>query len=90
VLYIINKATKFEVARLIQKSAGLIMIKVIFNAFKLTWINTYFSPSDFVIYNHKTNFNFKKFWISLKFVKNTLKLIVIKTYYSINKVKRYY
>ena len=68
----------------------MIIAKVIFNAFKLTWIDIYFGLLDFVVYNHKTNFNFKKFWISFRFIRNTFKLILMKAYYLISKVKRYY
>ena len=34
-LYIINKATRFEIARLIRKEVDLAITKIIFNAFKL-------------------------------------------------------
>ena len=35
--------------------------RLVVYAFKLTWIDIYFGLLDFVVYNHKTNFNFKKF-----------------------------
>ena len=58
--------------------------------FKLAWINIYFSLLNFVIYNYKTNFNFEKFWILFKFVRSTFKLVLVKAYHLISKVKRYY
>ena len=90
IFYIINKATRFEAMQLIRKEANLAIIKVIFNAFKLAWINTYLSLLNFIIYNYKTNFNFKKFQTLLRFIRNTFKLILMKIYYLISKVKRYY
>ena len=86
----VNKVTKFEVAWFIWKGANLATAKAIFNAFKLAWINIYLNPSDFIVYNYEINFNFKKFRILLRFVSNTLKLISVKVYYFINKVKKYY
>ncbi|PVH68066.1 hypothetical protein DL98DRAFT_442085, partial [Cadophora sp. DSE1049] len=53
-------------------------------------INTYLGLLDFVIYNYKTNFNSKKFRSALRFINSTPKLVLIKTHYFINKIKRYY
>ncbi|PVH69932.1 hypothetical protein DL98DRAFT_437978, partial [Cadophora sp. DSE1049] len=53
-------------------------------------INTYLKLPDFVIYDYKTNFNFKKFRSALRFTSSTPKLVLIKAYYFISKIKRYY
>ena len=54
------------------------------------WTNTYLGLSDFVIYNYEINFNFKEFRTLLRFVDSTLKLVLVKAYYFISKVKRYH
>ena len=89
-LYIINKAIKFGIARLICKGINLATTKAMFNTFKLTWINTYFDLPDFVIYNHKTNFNFKKFRTLFRFVGSIPKLVLVKAHHLISKVERYH
>ena len=61
-----------------------------FNTFKLAWIDIYFSPPDFVIYDHEINFNSEEFWTSFRSVRSTSKLVSIKAHYSISKVKRYH
>ncbi|PVH70735.1 hypothetical protein DL98DRAFT_436445, partial [Cadophora sp. DSE1049] len=53
-------------------------------------INIYLRLPDFIIYNYKTNFDFKKFRSALRFTSSTPKLVLIKAYYFISKVKRYY
>jgi len=90
VLHMINKAIRFRATQLICKGADLAIAKVMFNAFKSAWINTYLSLPNFVVYDYKTNFNFEKFQISFKFIKSTLKFILIKAHHSIDKVKRYH
>ena len=89
-LYIINKATRFKATQLIRKRANSAITNAIFNAFKSAWINTYFSLPNFVVYNYEINFNFKKFRISFRFIRNTPKLVLVKAHDLINKVKRYY
>ena len=68
----------------------MIIAKVIFNAFKLTWIDIYFGLLDFVVYNHKTNFNFKKFRTLFRFVGSIPKLVLVKAHHLISKVERYH
>ncbi|PVH68037.1 hypothetical protein DL98DRAFT_442143, partial [Cadophora sp. DSE1049] len=53
-------------------------------------INIYLGLLDFIVYDYKTNFNFKKFRNILRFTSNTLKLVFVKAYYFISKIKRYY
>ncbi|PVH70940.1 hypothetical protein DL98DRAFT_436115, partial [Cadophora sp. DSE1049] len=53
-------------------------------------INIYLGPPDFIIYNYKTNFNFKKFRNTLRFTSSTFKLVPVKTYHFISKIKKYY
>ncbi|PVH67628.1 hypothetical protein DL98DRAFT_443167, partial [Cadophora sp. DSE1049] len=53
-------------------------------------IDIYLGPPDFVIYNYKTNFNSKEFRNTLRSTSSTPKLVFIKTYYFISKIKRYY
>ena len=53
-------------------------------------MNTYLRSPDFIVYNYKINFNSIKFRNSLRFIRTIPKLILIKVYYLINKVKRYY
>ncbi|PVH71510.1 hypothetical protein DL98DRAFT_386205, partial [Cadophora sp. DSE1049] len=53
-------------------------------------INTYLGLSDFIIYDYKTNFNFKEFRSVFKFTSSTSKLVFVKVYYFISKIKKYY
>ncbi|PVH75994.1 hypothetical protein DL98DRAFT_394145, partial [Cadophora sp. DSE1049] len=53
-------------------------------------INIYLRPPDFIIYDYKTNFNFKKFRSALRFISSTFKLVLIKAYYFISKMEKYY
>ena len=76
--------------RLIRKGISLAIAKVMFNIFKLTWINIYFNLLDFVIYNYKINFNFKEFRISLRFIRSIPKFVLVEAYHLIDKVKRYH
>ena len=45
---------------------------------------------DFVIYDHETNFNSEKFRTLFRFIGSTFKLVLIKAYHLISKVKRYH
>ena len=53
-------------------------------------MNIYLRSPDFIVYDYETNFNSIKFRSFLRLIKTISKLILIKVYYSINKIKRYY
>ena len=53
-------------------------------------MNTYLRSLDFVVYDYRINFNSIEFRNSLRLIGTTSKLIFMKVYYSINKIKRYY
>ena len=86
----VDEVIRFGVARLIRKGAGLVMAKVVFNAFKLAWIDIYLGLPDFIVYNYGINFNSEKFWILFKFIGSIPKLVPMEAHYLIGKVKRYH
>ena len=53
-------------------------------------MDTYLRSPNFIIYDYKTNFNSIEFQSFLRSIEIIPKLILIKVYYLINKIKRYY
>ncbi|CAL3965637.1 unnamed protein product [Diplocarpon coronariae] len=65
-------------------------IRRLYKRFGYPSLNTYIRPLNFIIYDYSINFNLAEFKSSLRFIRITLKLVLIKAHYSIGKVERYH
>ena len=85
-LYIVNKATRFQAGRQLQN----ISVKYIWDILRVYWINTYLGPLDLITINAKKNFISKEFKRYTANIGITVKGVPVKAYNLVSIVKRYH